>query len=313
MLKRSVCVVALLLMCFPVNSSPDNAHYTIGTGSKGATFYPLAAALCQHISNAELAFTCAAIESPGSRSNLQGLQRGEYDLALSQVSLQYQAWQGILPFDTRHDKVRTLAPLHREIFILAIKPELQASRLRDLEGKRLNIGNKGSGSRVIIERLFQFLALDQAEFKIYGARSAELAELFCNDEIDAAIYSTGHPNAIYRQLVEECGVELVDLWSEDIADFVASNWELETAKIPGNTYRGITTDRYGFGVRVVISAHREMSPNHVAKILEILKEEREALAAIAPIYRSIQVDAESLQRAAPNHRGAEDYLSGGKE
>lgn len=313
MLTRSAYLVALLLICFPAKSGPPVVHYSIGTGSKGATFYPVAAALCQLISNAELGFTCGAVESPGSRYNLDGLQRGEFDLALSQVSLQYQAWRGVLPFYTQHKNVRTLAPLHREVFILAVRPGLKVTRLRDLQGRRLNIGNEGSGSRVIIERLLQFLALDQVGFTIHGARSAELPELFCNGEIDAAIYSTGHPNTIYSQLIDECGVELVDLWNEQIAGFVESSWEIETAMIPGNTYIGITGNRYGFGEQVVMSAHREMPPDHVAKILEILKGEKEALAEIAPIYKSIQVDGEQLQRAAPNHRGVEEYFSGGMQ
>ncbi len=302
----------LALLAFVLIATPGTpaTHYTIGTGSKGATFYPMAVALCEQISILAHGFSCEAVESPGSKYNLQGLERGEFDLVLSQVSLQYQAWRGDAPFDTPHQNLRTVSSLHREIFILAVQPELDVSSLAALRGARLNIGNVGSGSRVITERMLSALEFDQADFTIHSSASSGLPQLFCSGSIDAAIYSTGHPNAIYRQLVEECGVQLVNLWNAEIAAFVESSWELTRAEIPGGTYKGITVDRSGFGIQTVISAHRNMPPQHVAKILEVLQEQREVLAEKVPVYRDLGIDGEALVFAAPYHPGVEQYLGG---
>ena len=178
----------------------------------------------------------------------------------------------------------------------------------DLKGRRINIGNVGSGSRLITERLFQFMSWELSEFEIHSSKSADLPGLLCDREIDAAIYSTGHPNAIYRQLLDQCGVGLLDFWNKDIARFVAAHQEYVPAVIPGNTYPEVPEDKRGFGVQVLLSAHRDLPAAHVAQIIEILVGSRKALEDLAPIYRTINAATPIRQQAAPGHAGVRLYF-----
>jgi uncharacterized protein len=297
-----------LLSCTLAFSSPHPDHYYIGTGSRGATFYPMMETLCRYINRSDLDFTCEAVATAGSAYNLGGIEDGALDLGLSQGNLQYRASRGMPPFRQKHQHIRTVAPLHQEIFILAVLPEAGISRLPDLRGKRVNIGNIGSGSRLITERLFNFLEWDLSELEIHGNKSADLPELMCNGRIDAAIYSTGHPNAIYTQLLEQCGVSLVNLWDEDIARFVETAEGYEPAVIPGNTYPSVAGDIRGFGIRVLLSARRDLPSDHVTRIVQILVEQRSVLQQRAAIYKTIDAAASPGLQAAPYHEGARAYL-----
>ena len=231
-------------------------HYTVATGSQGASFYPVARALCQQIDRMALDFTCEAVPTPGSLYNLQALNAGDHDLALSQQSLQYLAWQGSPPFRQAHASLRTVAPLYREVFVVAATPQSGIETLDDLPGKRVNIGNTGSGTRLIVEELFDHLNWQLSDFTIYSHRSGELPELLCNGEIDAAIYSTGHPNAIYRRLVEECGIRLIDLWNDNIATFMAQDLAYKPATIPAGSYRPLKEAVQGFGMQGALFGDR---------------------------------------------------------
>jgi TRAP transporter TAXI family solute receptor len=246
-------------------------------------------ALCRLINRSDLDFTCEAVVTSGSAYNLQAVEDGTLDLGLSQANLQYLASQGEPPFTRKHTNIRTVAPLHQEIFVLAILPGSGISRLTELGGKRVNIGNVGSGSRLITERLFHFLGWDLSEFDIHSKKSADLPELMCNGKIDAAIYSTGHPNAIYTQLLDQCEVQLVDLWDADIARFVAASGEYLPAVIPGNTYPVVPDDIHGFGIQVLLSAHRDIPADHVARIVQTLVEQKDSLANMAIIYKIVDV------------------------
>ena len=308
---RVVKIIGLTAMLIPAILTAAPAplnHYFIGTGSPGATFYPMIDALCRQISHSALGFTCEAVATPGSEYNLRGLEEGKLDLAMSQANLQYLASQGMPPFSKAHEHIRTVAPLHQEIFILAVRGDSGISQLSDLKGRRINIGNAGSGSRLITEYLFEFLGWELSQFEIHGSKSADLPELFCGGKIDAAIYSTGHPNSIYRQLIEQCGVSLVDFWSEDVARFVALNREYRPAEISRNTYAGIAEAKHGFGVQVLLSAQSKLPPEHIAGIMRTLDKHRDALAEMAPIFRTVNVAATTGQQVAPYHNGAQLYL-----
>ena len=284
-------------------------RYTIGTGSYGATFYPLAHALCTVLNQKGLEFTCEAVSTAGSIYNLTALDHGEHNLALSQFNLQYQAYQGLAPFHSVHKQLTTVAALHQEVFILAVNPASGIKQLADLPGKRVNIGNVGSGSRVIIEELFRFKGWGLAEFEGFEKKRSELPKLLCNEDIDAAIYSTGHPNAIYQDMIGRCGVELINLWDQQVETFIAENWQFAEAKIPANTYRGITADKLGFGVRVVLSARNEIPAKHIYQIVQTIVEEQTKLQNFAPIYQSISGHDQSLRNVAPWHKGARQYFA----
>jgi TRAP transporter TAXI family solute receptor len=302
---------SVIFLCSAMLHSGEQkaAHYTIGTGSHGATFYPLARALCTVLNQKGLDFTCKAVSTEGSVYNLTALDNGEHDFALSQFNLQYQAYRGLPPFHNVHKQLTTIAALHKEVFILAVNPASGIERLADLPGKRVNIGNIGSGSRVIIEQLFKFKDWRLAEFKIFEEKSSKLPKLLCNGDIDAAIYSTGHPNAIYRDMIERCGIELTDLWDQQLASFVAVNWQFSEARIPANTYRGIATDKLGFGVRVVLSARNEIPAKHIYQIVQTIVEEKAKLEQLASVYQSILGHDLSLRNVAPWHKGARQYFT----
>ncbi len=306
---KTISCFSAMLICgiFLQACEQRSAHYTIGTGSQGATFYPLARALCTIINQKKLDFTCEAVSTPGSFYNLNAIENGEHDLALSQFNLQYQAYRGLNPFHSMHKRVATVVPLHQEIFILAVHPSSEIKQIADLKGKRVNIGNVGSGSRVIIEQLFKFKGWKLSDFEIHGKKSSELPQLLCDGKIDAAIYSTGHPNAIYKNMIQQCGVELVDLWDEKIAQFVAENWQFNAASIPANSYQTITEDKLGFGVQVVLSANNEIPAEHIYQIIQTIVEDQKKLAKQAPIFRTINVHNFPLEHVAPYHKGAKQY------
>ena len=102
-IKKTNGIGVILLLAIIIQScAMKTAHYTIGTGSKGATFYPLARALCTQINQKSYDFTCEAVSTAGSFYNLNAIENGEHDLALSQLHLQYQSYNGTEPFKRKH-------------------------------------------------------------------------------------------------------------------------------------------------------------------------------------------------------------------
>ena len=80
---KTISCFSVILICgiFLQACEQRSAHYTIGSGSQGATFYPLARALCAKIKQKKLEFTCEAVSTPGSLYNINAVENGEHDLA----------------------------------------------------------------------------------------------------------------------------------------------------------------------------------------------------------------------------------------
>ncbi len=304
------CLLYLIAITLPYPATAGTPHYTIGTGSKGATFYPLAAAICAEVAGLDLGFTCEAVSTPGSRFNLNALRRGEQDFGLSQVYLQGMAARGGPPFATADDSIRSIALLHLELFTLAVGPSQDIQEFADLEGHRVSIGNTGSGSRDTIEQLLASLGWPSNAISIFGLKSSELPEALCSGKIDAAIYSTGHPNDLYRQMIEDCGVRLLDLWSPGIAAFVEQLWQYEPAVLPAGSYANQTEPVRGFGTRVILSGRAGIPECHVAGVVWAIRRGLDRLVIQAPAATNIELEDRFHPSSAPPHPGVQLALSG---
>jgi len=92
--------------------------------------------------------------------------------------------------------------------------------------------------------------------EITDLKSGDLPKAFCENKIDAAIYSTGHPNKVYTELTEICGVKIIDLWDNEIQSFVENSNDYKEAKLPANIYKNQNKEVKTFGIPVILSASK---------------------------------------------------------
>ncbi len=285
----------------------NKKHYTIGTGSIDAAYYPVGRTICEIINKQSLDFTCEAISTAGSIYNLKSIKNKTHDFGISQSIVQYHAFEGIDEFemDGKNADLRMITPLHTEIMIIATKKGSGIKSFFDLKQKRVNIANAGSGTRIIIEKLLSHKNIDHKYFsEIHEYKSGELPDLFCNNTIDAAIYSTGHPNKIYNDMVNDCDVELISLWDNDVEIFIKNNPEFTIASIPANIYQNHNEPIKGFGILTTLSASNDIPAKHITTLLQTLKEHKQELEALHSIFKTISFEKRDIKRIAPYHDGS---------
>ena len=158
-----------------------------------------------------------------------------------------------------------------------------------------------------MDALLAHLGIDHKEFMPQEARSKDLPGLMCNGEIDAAIYSTGHPNNIYRAMIDGCDASLLELWDDQIAQFVNANPDYQPATIAGGTYRREPRDRRGFGLATVLSVRADLPDPHVREIRRVLQERREQLSEQVPAYADAKPASPLESPSAPLHSGLRQW------
>src|SRR5690606_36234696 len=135
----------------------------LGTGSRAGVYYEAGRALCRLAESADDNLFCKAAATEGSLANLRAMRAGRLQLALAQSDWQYHALHGSDDFagDTPDRELRALFSLHSEAFLLVARRDARITHLQDLSGKRVNIGNPGSGQRGTMEILMRQLGWER--------------------------------------------------------------------------------------------------------------------------------------------------------
>ena len=311
MAKYSLILVLLAITVLSFNTESNaKPNYTVATGSEGAVFYPVGEAICKVVNESGLDFTCEAVATGGSVYNINSINKGIHDFAISQTLTAYDAYMGdgIFSNNKAFKKLRTVVPTHREVFMISAKKSLDIRNFADLKDKKVNLGNKSSGTRKILEMFMDEIQIDDSYFeKISSHTSGGLYDLFCNNEIDAAIYSTGHPNRIYETIIKDCNVKLVNFWDEDVRNFVNKFKSFIPAEIPANTYENQSFERQGFGTQTVLLTTTKIPENHISQLYRTLIEKKKELEEINAIFKSIDFQDNKIERMAPLHSGVKNF------
>jgi uncharacterized protein len=233
---------------------------TIGTGGVTGVYYAVGGAVCRLLNKDRKAhgIRCSVESTGGSAFNINTIKAGELDFGLSQSDVQYNALKGLAQFKgAPFAELRAVYSVHPEPFTVLARQEAKAKTFTDLKGKRVNVGNPGSGTRASMEELLTALGWKMSDFSLASElRADEHGAALCDNKIDAFFYGVGHPSANIQDPTTTCGARLVSITGPAVDKLVASNSYYAKAKIPGGMYANNpeATDTYGVLATLVTTA-----------------------------------------------------------
>ena len=205
------------LACLPgADAWSADKTVTIGTGSRAGVYFQVGRAICRLInrSQAEHGIACDAPASAGSIANLKAVREGSLQLAVAQSDWQYHAVHGTSRFAAAKadPDLRSVFSVHGEPFTLVVRRDAAISHLRDIQGKRVNIGNPGSGQRGTMEVVMRAMGWDKSSFSLANELPASQQSLaLCHDQVQAMVYTVGHPNDSVAQAVRLCDAVIAEV------------------------------------------------------------------------------------------------------
>jgi TRAP transporter TAXI family solute receptor len=179
----------------------------------------------------------------------------------------------------------------------------------DLEGKRVNIGNPGSGQRGTMEVVMGTLGWDKDSFALASElKSAEQSQALCDNKIDAMIFTVGHPSGSIKEATTSCDSVLVPVTGAEIDKLVADNDYYRHATIPGGMYRGTDGDTQTFGVGATFVTSADVPNEVVYTVVKAVFENFDQFKKLHPAFANLEPD-EMIKDglSAPLHDGAAQY------
>lgn len=286
---------------------------TIGTGGVTGVYYPTGGAICRLINKdrAEHGIRCSVESTGGSVYNLNTIRSGELDFGVAQSDWQFHAYNGTDTFADQgaNPDLRSVFSLHAEPFTVVARADSGVKNFNDLKGKRVNIGNPGSGQRGTIEVVMDAKGWTRSDFSLAAElKASEQASALCDNKIDAMVYVVGHPSGAIKEATTSCDSVIVEVKDESIDKLIADNSYYRQAAIPGGMYRGNPDDVLTFGVGATIVSSAKVPDDVVYHVVKAVFENFDTFRQLHPAFANLKKE-EMVRDAltAPLHPGAEKY------
>ena len=228
----------------------------IGTGPVAGTYFPAGGAVCNVFNRAGASQgpLCLVLSTSGSRENLERLARGEIDFALVQSDWQYLALRGGDQGDAvKVPELRAVFSLQAHAITVVVRPDAGVTALKDLKGRRINLGPAGSATRAANESFVGALGWSREDFgEITALDMGQVAGALCRAEIDAFVLPVSHPNGTVAAAASLCGARLLSVPAE-LVERLSLDWPFYApAAIPAGLYRGQDETVTSYGVRAAL-------------------------------------------------------------
>jgi uncharacterized protein len=287
---------------------------TIGTGGVTGVYYAVGGAVCRLLNKERKAhgIRCSVESTGGSAFNVNTIKAGELDFGLSQSDVQYNAYKGLGQFKDAgaYADLRAVYSVHPEPFTVVSRKEVNAAKFEDLKGKRVNIGNPGSGTRASMDELLAALGWKISDFSLASELKAdEHGPALCDNKIDAFYYGVGHPSANIQDPTTSCGAKLVSVAGPAVDKLLADKPYYAKATIPGGLYSGNPQDTQTYGVMATLVASAKTPDDVVYQLVKATFDNFEEFKKLHPAFANLK--AEEMVKnglSAPLHAGAAKYF-----
>jgi len=286
---------------------------TIGTGGLTGVYYPTGNAIAKIINEKSNVYglRCTSESTSGSVFNINAVISGDLDFGIVQSDRHYQAWKGLAEWKNRGPQkaLRAVFSIHPESITLVAAEDAGIRTIQDLRGKRVNIGNPGSGQRQNSIDAITAAGIDyKKDLFAEGVKAAEAPGLLQDGRIDAFFYTVGHPSGTVKEATAgKRKVRIIPVTG--IEALLAGYPYYAPAVIPVEFYPGAANneDVTTFGVKATLVTSARIADEVVYAITKEVFDNFEDFKGLHPAYRALTREGMLQGISAPIHPGAMKY------
>lgn len=310
------CVLFLLGISLAYTGYAKTASKFVVIGTAGVTgvYYPAGGAICRlvNLGSKDHGIRCTVESTGGSVENINAIRRSELDMGVVQSDWQYHAYKGSHVFRERepYEGLRSVFSMHSEPFTVLARRDSGIRTFDDLKGKRVNIGNPGSGMRATMNELMKLKGWSPSVFRMASElKATEQGEALCKNRIDALIYTAGHPNKAIQKVTSECDAVLVPVEGTEVDALVQQYPFYAYALIPGGMYAGNTEPVKTFGVKATFVSSSQVDANLIYIVVKAIFENFDDFKTLHPVFSTLRKEDMVMEgNTAPLHEGAKRYF-----
>jgi len=289
----------------------DHQNIRVGTSEKDGTFWSEGEAIAtllkrDHAIDAEVLDAGAA-----SIENARRLDAGLIDLGFMASNWIGRAYRADAPFDAGI-QIRNVTPANFGAMFFIVRNDSSLQQVRDMVGKRVAIGPKGSGMVQHIHTIIGVLGISFDEFTPVYMSFEEGGQALEAGDIDAQ-WQCPYPNPVMKDTSDRMDVRVLHFDSEDLSKVLREVDFYRHSVLPAGFFRGIEQDTEQLAVVNIVAAHERTDFEIVRKFvatmlsnLDELAEINQLFKGLGDLYEPLRSDGQAALEfgGAPMHPGA---------
>jgi uncharacterized protein len=288
-------------------------YVTIGTGGITGVYYPTGGAIAKIVNNKRKIYNirCAVESTGGSVFNVNAVMAGDLEFGIVQSDRQYQAIKGLAGWQVKGPQtdLRAVFSLHPESVTLVAAEDAGIKTLADLKGKRVNIGNPGSGQRQNSIDALEAAGINfETDLTTESVKAAEAPGLLQDGHIDAFFYTVGHPSGAIKEATAGARkVAIIPITG--IEGLLARSPYYAKSFVPMDQYPGAVNkgDVETFGVKATLVTSAKVPDDVVYAITKEVFENFNEFKKLHPAFAVLTKQGMLEGLSAPIHPGAMKY------
>src|SRR5258707_8597559 len=261
---RGLACASLLLMmvvCIAA-AAPEARFFRIGTAATGGSFFEIGGVVASAISSPADGPSCGrggscgvrglvavAQATPGSIENLRLINGGQLESGFAQADLAGWAYTGANVFVESGPlhRLRAIASLFPEAAHLVVLAESSIRSLADLKGKRVSLGELGSGTAADATVLLAAAGFGEKGLTRRYLRPGPAAEQLKEGSLDAMFLVGGYPVPAIREVAAAVPIRLVPIEGKIVDGLKKDFGFYSRTEIPAGSYFGVDSGTPSLG------------------------------------------------------------------
>ncbi len=312
-IAKSLLAASLAIGVGATASAAEQQFVSIGTGGVTGVYYPTGGAICRLVnkSRKEHGIRCSVESTGGSVFNINAVRTGELEMGVAQSDWQYHAYNGTSKFKDAgaFKDLRAVFSVHAEPATVVARADANINHVRDIKGKRMNVGQPGSGTVATYDVLAGALGIERSDLKLAAElKSSEMGQALCDNKIDAYIILVGHPAGIIKETTTTCDAKIVTIDGPEVESLINDNSYYRSATVPGGMYTGNDADVDTFGVGATFVSSASVPEEVVYQVVKGVFDNFDDFKKLHPAFGNLK-ESEMISDAlsAPLHDGAVKY------
>ncbi|MBQ7535558.1 MAG: TAXI family TRAP transporter solute-binding subunit [Stomatobaculum sp.] len=281
-----ILTVLLVLLCGGCSGSAGNEKnaadhgpeqkedfmiLTIGTADSGGSMYAASSAIAGAVTQRDDSIRFNIIASTGSFHNVEGLMRGEMDLALVSGDAAAEAAEGRGHFEGRPaEKLRAVCAVYPSISAWMTLSASPFKYVADLKGGKAAIGPEDSSTELAAKNALKALGLDPDAPGFINAGLGSGADMVASCSVDAVHAFAGSPVPGLTSLAKNFSCRLLKYRDEELEKILSEEPAYYAEMIPAGTYSGQKEDVKTFGVKCLLCVSADMPEEQVYHLSGLL-------------------------------------------
>ncbi|MBU4344780.1 MAG: TAXI family TRAP transporter solute-binding subunit [Proteobacteria bacterium] len=267
-----ICAFLIITLTFSAESFAKREIYKFGGGPAGGTFQFMAGGIATYGPvKAIKEFRVLAGASAGSVENLRSVNSGKYAMGVVYSGHVFLGKNGMLKNDPiKYNDVLAVGYFYGAPAQLVVRADSGIKSAMQLIGKKVGVGNAGSGAYANCDMFFNHLGIwDKIERNAMGYNDAATA--FGNGQLDAFWLFTAFPSGAVIMAAQTNDIALVDLGADaETSGFIKKYPYFSKLSVPAGTYKGVNYDTPSFQDSCLWVANSKVPADVVYKLLSLI-------------------------------------------